>query len=210
MPFENVTVSEFDEPEPGAVSGVWVRCRDARRSLSSLPPSFCLQPVSSPSPRLGGLCGHAPGGRGPRPAPPSFVFVLGATLAACCAALALEEFVRENDVFESLKAASESQYKHDVSESLDMLDGFAAPNGYVSESLLTGVQETYLVFVTPSLESQDLLAIRKTKKFPGKRQVKFQARKLLVLPISRHFGKLSSLSSAFCATWPSSLRFSLR
>ena len=86
-------MSKFDEPEPGAASGVWACCRDARRSLSSSPPSFCFQPVSPP-PRLWGFRGPAPRGLGPFPAPvpllPSFVFVLAATLVACLAALVLE------------------------------------------------------------------------------------------------------------------------
>ena len=92
MAFKVVPVSKFDAPEPGS-SGLWVRCRDVRRSLSSSPPSFCFQPVSPPL-RLWWICGPAPRGLGPFPAPvplsPSFVFVLAALLVACLAALVLE------------------------------------------------------------------------------------------------------------------------
>ena len=82
MPIAKVSVSKFDEPEPGAVSRVWAGCRDARCSLSSSKPSFCFQPVP-PSLRLGWFRGLAPCG---------LVLVLAATLAACCAALTLADF----------------------------------------------------------------------------------------------------------------------
>ena len=86
-------MSKFDEPEPGAVSGVWARCRDVRRSLSSSPPSLCFQSVLPPL-RLWRFRGPAPCGLGPFPVlvPPllAFVFVLAATLVACLAALVLE------------------------------------------------------------------------------------------------------------------------
>ena len=87
-----------------AVSGGFAG-RVASRACSS-PPSFCFQPVS-PSLRLGWFRGLAPGGLGPFPVLPSFVFVLAATLVACCAALALE-VLWEDVVFESSLSFSSS------------------------------------------------------------------------------------------------------
>ena len=102
MAFKVVPVSKFEAPEPG-FSGLWACCRDVRRSLSSSPPSFCFQPVLPPL-RLWWFRGPAPCGLGSFPAPvlplSSFVFVLAAALAACCAAMALEVFF-SGDVLES-------------------------------------------------------------------------------------------------------------
>ena len=101
----------------GAVSGGFAG-RVASRACSS-PPSFRFQPVS-PSLRLGWFCGLAPGGLGPFPVLPSFVFVLAATLAACCAAMALEVLWKDAVFKPSLR----TDFSDDVLESWGVCDAF--------------------------------------------------------------------------------------
>ena len=101
----------------GAVSGGFAG-RVASRACSS-PPSSCFQPVLL-SLRLSWFRGLAPRGLGPFPVLPLFVFVLAATLAACCAAMALE-VLWEDAVFES---SLETDFSGDVLVSWGVCDTF--------------------------------------------------------------------------------------
>ena len=117
----------------GAVSGGFAG-RVASRACSS-PPSFCFQPVS-PSLRLGWFCGPAPGGLGPFPVLPSFVFVLAATLAACCAAIALEVLWKDQvyepfsgDVLESW-GVHDAFWKCEIDFSGDVLESWGVHDAF--------------------------------------------------------------------------------